>query len=327
MNGELGIQSVLDAYERIRGDVVRTPLLSSPLLNSVCHAEILIKPETLQHTGSFKIRGALSFMRLMTDEQRKRGVVSTSSGNHGYAVAEAARQLSIDATILMPDSAPQIKRDNVLRTGAKLMFCGPDDDRIALARALADEGGAVYVPAVDHHAVIAGQGTVTLEALRQAEDIWHEKPDIEILPVGGGGLAAGAATVLAAQSRQTRLIGVEPEGHDDTRRSLDSGRVITNAPGIRSMCDALLSGSPGQLSFPVSRAYGMSIVSVTDDDVARAMMFALRELKLVTEPSGAVGLAALLSGGISSQGRRILLILSGGNTDFITMPSHPTPAA
>ncbi|QPF74108.1 pyridoxal-phosphate dependent enzyme [Roseateles sp. DAIF2] len=312
-------EAVRQARERIRADLVLTPLLRNAQLDAALGAEVWIKPESLQRTGSFKVRGAFSRLRLLSAEQRRAGVVTASSGSHALAVAEAARELGIKATVLMPANAPRPKLEGVRRAGAELLLAPPDEDRAARARALAAERGALFVPPVDDPAVIAGQGTATLEALEQLQPVWPEGPDLLLLPLGGGGLAAGASLVLAALSPRTRLVGVEPAGHDDYGRSLRAGERLRNERGQRSFCDALLAGAPGELSFPINLRHELQAVTVDDVEVAEALRFALRELKLVLEPGGAVALAAALAGKLPLQGRRVLLLLSGGNIDPATL--------
>jgi threonine dehydratase len=310
------IDDVLDAARRIDGVAVRTPLLESPALDARVGGRILIKAETFQRVGAFKFRGAYNRLSRLTDDERKRGVVAFSSGNHAQGVALAGRALDMPVLIVMPADAPKVKAAATRNYGAQIRFYDrAREDRQAIAAALAEERGAVVVPAFDDSHVIAGQGTVGLEIVEQARAMGGRLFQV-VGPVGGGGLMGGVSVAVKAHAPWARIWGVEPDGWDDTRRSLQAGRRVGAPPAPRSLCDALESPMPGELTFPLLQANLEGAVSVDDGEVAQAVRFAFQELKLVVEPGGAVALAALLAGKIApTAGGATVIILSGGNVD------------
>ena len=306
---------VESASERLRGQALETPLIESPALNARLGGRVLIKPETLQRVGAFKFSGAYNRLSRLSDTERVGGVVAFSSGNHAQGVALAARLLRMPALIVMPADAPRVKVEATRGYGAAVRFYDrATEDREAIAAALAAERGATIVPAFDDPHVIAGQGTVGLEIVRQAKDRGAAL-DLLISPVGGGGLMAGVSLTMEALSPATRLFGVEPAGFDDTRLSLAAGERRGAPPAPRSLCDALESPMPGVLTFPILKRTLSGVFAVTDAQVAEAMRAAFATLKLVVEPGGAVALAALLAGHIALEGRTAVIILSGGNVD------------
>ena len=304
------------AAARIKGHAVETPLIESPALNERLGLRVLIKPETLQRVGAFKFRGAYNRLVQLSADERKRGVVAFSSGNHAQGVALAAKLLGMRALIVMPSDAPAIKVANTRGYGAEIkLYDRLTENREAIAAAVSAERGAVVVPAFDDPHIIAGQGTVGLELMRQAQ-VLGLQPDVVITPVGGGGLMAGTATAVKALSPKTAMVGVEPEAFDDTLRSLQAGERIVTKPTGRSLCDALESPAPGELTFPVLMKTVADIALVSDAEVAEAMRYAFSTLKLVVEPGGSVGLAALLAGKVKLfGGKTVGLVLSGGNVD------------
>lgn len=304
------------AAGRIKGHAVETPLLESPALNDRLGARILIKPETLQRVGAFKFRGAYNRLVQLDADQRTRGVVAFSSGNHAQGVALAAQLLGMPAVIVMPSDAPAIKVANTKAYGAEVVhYDRMTEDRIAIAGAIARDRGAVVVPAYDDAHIIAGQGTVGLELIQQARALGTEL-DMAITPVGGGGLMAGTATAIKSLSPRTLMVGAEPAGYDDALQSLQKGERVTIKPSTRSLCDALETPSTGDLTFPALQATVSAIAVVSDAEVAEAMRYGFNLLKLVVEPGGIVGLAALLAGKVEGiEGRTIGLVLSGGNVD------------
>jgi threonine dehydratase len=308
-------EDVLDAAARIAGHVVRTPMLRNALLDRTSGGTILVKPEILQRTGSFKLRGATNALLRLTPEQRKAGIVTYSSGNHGQAIACAAAALGAAATIVMPADAPAIKREATEAWGATIVtYNRLTEDREAIGRTIQAETGATLIPPYDHRDVIAGQGTLALELAADAQEAGLTL-DVLLVPAGGGGLIAGCALALAVVSPATKIYAVEPQGWDDTSRSLASGRRESNDMQGSKLCDALLAPTPGQLTFPINQKYLAGGVSVTDDEVRAAQAFAARHLKLVVEPGGAVALAALLAGKIEATGKIVGIVLSGGNAD------------
>ena len=303
------------ARARIAGRTVHTPLLRHPLLDELTGGTILLKPEPLQRTGSFKFRGATNAVLQLTEAQRRAGVVTHSSGNHGQAVACAAASAGARATVFMPLDAPRIKQDSTARWGADIRHYNRDtDDREGLAHGFAEQTGASLVPPFDHPHVIAGQGTLALELSDDAAAAGLTM-DALLVCTGGGGLIAGCALAMEGASPGTKLYCVEPEGWNDTARSLAAGERVANPPGGSGLCDALLARMPGKLTFAINQPRLAGGVAVTDAEVLAAIAFAFLHLKLVVEPGGAVCLAALLAGKFDARDRVVGAVLSGGNVD------------
>lgn len=303
------------AAAKLAGVAVETPLLTSPALDERLGARVLIKAETLQRVGAFKFRGAFNRLVQLPPGARARGVVAFSSGNHAQGVALAARLLEIPAVIVMPADAPQVKVEATRAYGAEIRFYDRlTESREQITAAIAAERGAIVVPSFDDPHIIAGQGTVGLELMAQAE-AYGLRPDLVMAPVGGGGLLAGTSLAVKAISPHTDIVGVEPDLFDDTRRSLTAGQRVAIRPTGRSLCDALESPAPGELTFPILHHNLKAVVTVTDAEVAEAMRYAFSVLKLVVEPGGVVGLAALLAGKVDAADRTVGLVLSGGNVD------------
>ncbi len=303
------------AAGRLLGQAIETPLLESPSLNEQLGGRVLMKAETLQRIGAFKFRGAYNRLSQMSAAERGAGVVAFSSGNHAQGVALAARLLAIPATIVMPSDAPAVKLEATRSLGAAVrLYDRASEDREAIAGSLAAESGATIVPSFDDPAIIAGQGTVGREIVLQARARGIDLDSV-VGPIGGGGLMGGVSIAVKARSPSTALFGVEPEGFDDTRRSLELGERTASPPAARTLCDALESPMPGKLTFPILLANLSGVVTVSDTEVARAMRCAFSILKLVVEPGGCVALAAILAGKIEVEGRTTALILSGGNVD------------
>ncbi len=314
------------AAERLAGHAVLTPLVESPLLNERLGARVLVKAEPLQRTGSFKFRGAYNNISQLGDAERKHGVVAYSSGNHAQATAAAARQAGIDAVMVMPDDAPRIKIDNTRAWGAEVvLYERASRVREEVAKQIADHRGATVVPPFDHPWTIAGQGTVGLEIAAQAAALGAEL-DAVLVPCSGGGLIAGCALALAERAPGTALYAVEPEGFDDTARSLAAGSRQEARPGARSFCDALLAPTPGELTFAINREHLAGGLAVSDHEVAQAMRLAFVYLKLVIEPGGATALAALASGKLDCRGKTVAVVASGGNVDAETFRDAITRA-
>ncbi|MGK7869718.1 threonine ammonia-lyase [Falsiroseomonas sp. E2-1-a20] len=303
------------AAARISGKIIRTPMLRHRLLDEMTGGTILVMPEPLQRTGSFKLRGATNAALRMTEAARAGGVVTHSSGNHGQAVACAAAMLGMRALVAMPKDAPAIKVESTRRWGAELTFFDRSTtDREKLAEQLAAERGGTVLPPFDHPDVIAGQGTLALELI---EDAAAAGLSLEALAVctGGGGLIAGCALAAEGASPLTKIWAVEPEGWDDTRLSLEAGKRVANDGQGPTLCDALLSMRPGALTFAVNQPRLAGAVVVTRAEVFRAMRFAFEHLKIVAEPGGAVALAAVLAGKVQVRDRTVGLVISGGNVD------------
>lgn len=309
------VDDVRRARQRILGAAVRTPLLESILLNQRLGGRLLVKPECLQKTGSFKFRGAYNKLSSLTDAERTRGVVAFSSGNHAQGVAAAAQMLGIDATIIMPADAPAIKLANTRAYGATVItYDRFTESREEIGNKIAAEKGAVLVAPYDDAYVMAGQGTIGFEIAEQVKDL-GAAPDAVLVNCGGGGLISGTALALSDAAPDLPVYAVEPALFDDTKRSLESGKRESVAPEARSICDALLSPMPGRLTFALNSKLLKGGFSVTDDEVRIAMRVAFAELKLVVEPGGAVSLAAILSGKIDIKGKTLVAVISGGNVD------------
>lgn len=319
-----GFDDVLAAAERLAGIVRRTPLLASTPLDELTGGRLLVKLESLQHTGSFKFRGAYNRLVQLDDDERRRGVVAFSSGNHAQGVAAAAKMLGVHATIVMPSDAPRAKIEGTRALGAETVPYDRDrESREEIAAGLAAKRGATLVPAFDDPHIIAGQGTVGLELMQQSGELGLA-PDQVLIGCSGGGLASGSALAIRALSPTTEVLCVEPEGFDDTRRSLEAGHRQSNAPGKRTICDALMSPSPGVLNFALMRELLAGGVAVSDAEVESAMAWAFRHLRLVIEPGGAVALAAVLAGKLPLHGRTTALVVSGGNVDPATFAAALT---
>ena len=289
--------------------------MNPPALDRKLGGRVLLKAETLQRTGSFKFRGAYNRISQIPQDARPAGVVAYSSGNHAQGVAAAAALLGVPATIVMPEDAPAIKLANTRGYGAEVVLYDRFTEvREEICAEIAARRGATIVRPFDDPAIIAGQGTCGLEIARQAAALDAEL-DAVLICCGGGGLTAGCALALAELSPRTAIYTVEPEAFDDTARSLAAGARVANDPAARSFCDALLAPTPGELTFAINRRLVTGGLSVGDAEVAAAMAYAFRTLKLVVEPGGAVALAALLSGRLDARGKTVALTLSGANVD------------
>lgn len=314
-NPPVGAADIEAAARVVAPFAVRTPLLSFPVLNERAGTKVFLKPEMLQRTGSFKFRGAFNKLSSIPQAQRGGGVVAFSSGNHAQGVAAAAKLLNMQATIVMPADSPVTKRERTKSYGAEVVLYDRDrEDREAIANGIAEKRGATLVRPYDDPFVIAGQGTVGREI---AEDMTALgiTPDIVVAPASGGGLIAGVATAVKAQFPQAQVIVAEPKGYDDHALSLQAGHREPHPAAGRTICDALMAAMPGELTFAINGKLLAGGVSVSDEEVAAAVAFAYRELKLVVEPGGAVGLAALLAGRIDAKGKNVVIVLSGGNVD------------
>lgn len=306
---------ILAADARIRPFALETPLLRADALDEATGARVWVKAECLQPRGAFKIRGAANAILARRDEVEAHGVVAFSSGNHAQAIAWMARQIGARATIVVPSDAPDAKLAPARRDGARIVaYDRARESREEIGARIAAEEGAVLVAPFDDAAVIAGQGTCGLEILRQAAAMGARIEDM-VVCASGGGLAAGIALATRSIDPAVRIWTAEPETHDDLARSLETGAPVTNAPGYRSIQDALMSPAPGALTLPILAQAEARGIAVSDAEALAAMGFAFRHLRLVLEPGGAAALAAVLSGRIELKGRTVALTASGGNVD------------
>lgn len=311
----IGFGDIEAAARRLEGVAVRTPLLSNRALDEAAGGRVLLKPECLQVTGSFKIRGAYNFLSQLSPEEAASGVVAFSSGNHAQGVAAAGAMLGIHAAIVMPEDAPRAKLENTRRLGGEVItYDRYKGDREAIAREIAEQRGATVVPSYDHDYIIAGQGTVGLEVAAQCQER-EVTPDHVLVNCGGGGLVSGSAVALKHYFPDVNVHTVEPEEFDDTARSLRSGKREHIRDDARSICDALQAHSPGKLTFEIMRQLLADGFAVSDDEVRAAMRFAFRNLKIVIEPGGAAALAALLNHRLDTTGKTTVVVVSGGNVD------------
>ncbi|MCQ1569256.1 threonine/serine dehydratase [Neorhizobium galegae] len=302
------------ARVRLDGHVRRTPLLSSPFLDDIAGRRVFVKPECLQHTGSFKFRGAWSAISALSPDVRAKGVIAFSSGNHAQGVALAARMHGIPSVIIMPSDAPRIKIENTRAYGADVvLYDRLNEDRDVIGARLSQERGLTLIKPFDEPLVIAGQGTTGLEIAEQAKEEGIEKADV-LVPTGGGGFISGVALALSAKAPGFVVHPCEPQGFDDVTRSLASGQIERNATQGGSLCDAIVTPQPGNITFPImSKLCGAGLV-VTDDEALHAVALAFSRLKIVVEPGGAVALAAALFRG-ETLGDTVIAVCSGGNID------------
>ena len=308
------LDDIYAAQARIVTDVVKTPLLRSDVLDEAVQGRVFLKAENLQVTGAFKVRGAYNRLRRFTAQEMRGGVVTFSSGNHGQAVAAAAKRLGMQATVLMPSDSVATKMALTKAHGAKVvLFDREREDALALAQALEPE--ATLVPPANDFDIISGQGTTALEILSQLQDGGGRPPDLLLVPCGSGGLTAGCSLVFTALCPATQVLAVEPAEFDDTTRSLEDGVRVTNPVRTAALCDALTARTPAPMTFAINSACGVRGLTVDDGQVLEAMAFAFRHLKLVLEPGGAVGLAAVLSRLAPLNGKTVAVVCSGGNVD------------
>jgi threonine dehydratase len=303
------------AAARIKGVAIRTPLLNFPVLDERLGARVFLKAETLQRTGSFKFRGAYNKISSIPGNKKANGVVAYSSGNHAQGVAHAAQLCGVPAVIVMPSDAPKAKRERTKALGAEVVLYDRDtEDRAAIARKIAEDRGAVLVPPFDDPLIIAGQGTAGREICEDLATLGL-KPDIAVIGCSGGGLMAGIALAMKARVPDLKMFAAEPEGFDDTLRSFASGQRERNTRMSGTICDALMTDRPGVITWEINKKLVGQGVVASDTEVGRAVAYAFRELKLVVEPGGAIGLAAMLAGKVDIKGKVVVGVLSGGNVD------------
>ena len=312
----MNIDMINAAAGRLKGVARITPLLSSPFLDDIAGRRVLLKPEALQHTGSFKFRGGWSALSALSPEALKTGVIAFSSGNHAQGVALAAKMHGCPAVIIMPSDAPAMKIKNTRSLGADVILYdrAAGESREKIGDDLARQRGLTLIRPYDEPLVIAGQGTTGLEIAKQAKEMGVESGDV-LVCCGGGGLTSGIALALEDQSPKMRVRPVEPTEFDDVARSLKTGKIQRNTRMSGGLCDAIITQQPGNLTFPImNRLCGPGIV-VPEDDCLKAMVLAFARLKLVLEPGGAIALAAALFHGDAIDGDAVITVASGGNVD------------
>lgn len=311
----MNIDMIRAAAARIKGHARRTPLLSSPFLDEIAGRRVLVKPECLQHTGSFKFRGGWASVSALTDNALKAGVMAFSSGNHAQGIATAAKAHGTTAVILMPEDAPATKIANTKALGAEvILFDRETTNREVMGADLSERRGLTLIQPFDNAEVIAGQGTIGLEIAEDAKALGVTDADVTIC-CGGGGLTSGIALALAADAPGMTARPVEPVGFDDVTRSLLSGQIERNPTQTGSICDAILTQAPGDMTFPIMKDLCGSGITVTEEEVLDTMGHAFERLKLVVEPGGAVGLAAALFHADALNHDTVFAVISGGNVD------------
>jgi len=311
----MNIDMIRAAAQRLEGHARKTPLLSSPFLDEIAGRRLFVKPECLQHTGSFKFRGGWSALSAMDEATRQKGVLAFSSGNHAQGVAFAAQQHGAPAVIIMPADAPQLKIDNTRALGAEVvLYDRATESREEIGARLEAERGLTLVKPYDEPQVIAGQGTCGLEIAQQVADLGISEAEV-VVCCGGGGLTSGIALALEADAPGLKVRPAEPEGFDDVKRSLASGQIETNPAMSGNICDAILTPAAGDLTFPIMHRLCGPGIAVSEDECLHAMALAFLRLKLVVEPGGAAALAAALFHGDELEGDTVIATISGGNVD------------
>ena len=309
----MNLEMIHAAAIRLLGKARRTPLLHSPFLDEIAGRRLYIKAECLQHTGSFKYRGAYAAISAMPDEVREKGIIAYSSGNHAQGVALAAQQHNAPAVIVMPSDAPEIKLANTRSYGAEvILYDRASESREEIAEALATERGLRLIKPYDEPQVIAGQGTAGLEIAQQSRDLEVEKAEV-LVCCGGGGLTSGVALALSKHAPEMTVRPVEPQGFDDTARSLEAGTRMSNERETDSIFDAITTPTPGEITFPLLQKYCKGGLVVSENEALRAMALAFERLKIVIEPGGAVALAAALFHRDSIASDSVIVVASGGN--------------
>jgi len=315
MTYAISITDIKAAAKRLKGVAVRTPLIESPLLNDRVEGRVFVKAENLQHAGAFKFRGAYNRLSQFSDAEKSAGVLAFSSGNHAQGIALAAKILGIKATIIMPEDAPTLKVEGTRGYGAEVVFYDRyNEDREEVAKNVAGDSGVVVVPPYNNKHIMAGQGTVGLEIAEDLETLGLTA-DQALINCGGAGLASGVFTALYNAFPALDGYAVEPEAFDDVKRSLETGEIQQVDFGSRSICDALLTPSPGTLTFPILQGLGVKGITVTDDEARMAVAYTANTLKQVGEPGGVVSLAAVLAGKVDVKDKVTVCVISGGNID------------
>lgn len=308
----VSLDDMKQAALALQGVVTRTPLLENPDVNAALGGRLLLKAENMQRTGAFKIRGAYHRMLNLSEQERARGAVTYSSGNHALGLAQAARLLGSSAVIVMPEDAPPAKKAAVRSMRAEIVTYDRDtQDSADVVADIIRRTGRIEVPPSAHGQILAGAGTVAVEILADAAG----RLDAVLIPCGGGGLTAATAVAMAEASPDTQVYATEPELFDDTRRSLQAGHRVANPKGIRTICDAVMTPIPGEMTFSINQKLLAGGVTATDAEVRDAMRFAFEHFKIVAEPGAVIGLAAVLNGQAPIEGRTVVTVITGGNID------------
>ena len=310
VNPEVNFGDVARAHERIKGEIHRTPVLTSATVDGRTGAKVFFKPENLQRMGAFKIRGAYNALAQLSAEEKRRGVVAFSSGNHAQAVALAGRMLGVPRVIVMPADAPRVKLEATLGYGAEVVRYEKGEDREALAKRIAAERGLTLIPPFDHPHIVAGQGTAAKELIEDAGAL-----DLLLVPCGGGGLLSGCAIAAKQLSPACRVIGVEPAAGDDAVRSFRT-KTLQTVQAPDTIADGARTTSLGSVTFPLVLRYVDDMLTVTDEELLAAMFYLWERMKIVVEPTGALAACALLEGKLDARGKRVGVVLSGGNVDL-----------
>ncbi|MEM9440772.1 MAG: threonine/serine dehydratase [Pseudomonadota bacterium] len=313
--GRISVEAIREAANALNGVVTRTPLLENIDVNARLGGRLLIKAEHAQRTGAFKIRGAYNRLRFMTPEERRRGTITYSSGNHAQGLALAAQLMKTSALIVMPADVPTAKVESTKALGASVITFDRDkSDSNEVVSRLKEETGRIIVPPSGDVRILAGAGTAALELFQQSQDV-DATLDAVLVPCGGGGLTAATAFLMHELSPGTRVFAVEPERFDDTRRSLEAGERVSNPKGQKTICDSIMTPTPNEHTFEINRRLLAGGLTASDDDVRTAMRFAYETFKIVVEPGAAIGIAAILTGQIDVTGKTIGLFTTGGNVD------------
>ncbi len=309
------LEMIEAAAERLNGHARQTPILTSPFIDEIAGRRVLLKPECLQHTGSFKFRGAWSAISALDETSRARGVIAYSSGNHAQGVARAATMHSIASVIVMPSDAPHLKIENTKALGAEVvLYDRENESREEIGESLAAERGLTLIRPFDEPQVIAGQGTTGIEIARQAAELGVTKGDV-LVCCGGGGLTSGIALALEGHAPDLRVRPCEPEGFDDVKRSLETGSIQGNNAASGNICDAILTPRPGDITFPILKRLCGPGLTISEDEAMKAMALAFLRLKIVLEPGGAASLASALFRKDEIEGDAVIVVASGGNVD------------
>ena len=309
-------QEIDKAHERIFSLIIKTPLISSETINKKTNANVYFKLENLQWTGSFKLRGASNKISQLSNEEKSRGIVSYSSGNHAQAVAYASNLIGVQATIIMPKNAPSIKIKNTKKYGADVvLYDSMHESREKIALEIAHKENKTIVKPYDDLDVIAGQGTVGKEIAEELK-LQNIRPDIFLCCCGGGGLIAGSSTYLKYVFPNIKNFAVEPEEFNDTQLSLKNNFIVKNKESAKSICDALLAPQPGNVTFPINQTTLNGGLAVSDEEVKKTIIELAEDMKIVVEPGGAVAATALLTNKINVKNKNIIVMISGGNIDY-----------